>query len=66
MDKDGKLKIYRDLLEKNHISLEIYIENVLSMYPFEPLEPKNKAKVSSEEDSDDDLNESDSETSEEE
>lgn len=33
-DKDGKLKIYKYLLVKHSITLEVYISNILLMYTF--------------------------------
>ena len=29
VDKEGKLKIFRSLLEKKHITLDVYISNII-------------------------------------
>ena len=57
IDKDGKLRIYRDLLDKKHISLEAYIENILDMFTFDALDAKKTAKNGEESDESDDLEE---------
>ena len=64
VDKENKLKSLRDLLEKKHITLNNYVENIIETYDFEVLERKRKwhanSKDLAESDSDsDDLNETD-------
>ena len=59
IDKDGKLKIYKELLEKKHITLDAYIEKILEMYKFDALDLKKSKSRKENESSDesDDLNE---------
>ena len=57
IDRDGKLIIYRDLLDKKHISLEVSVENILDKYTFDVLDVKKFAKYSEESNDSDDLEE---------
>ena len=73
VDKDGHLRTFKRLLVNKDITLEVYIRNIIELYSFPALEPKEKKKKStdtasvSQDDSDsddsDDLNEIDSEDS---
>ena len=60
VDKDGHLRTFKRLLLNKDITLE-YIRNIIELYSFPALEPKEKKKKSTEDDSDD-LNEDDSDT----
>jgi len=71
VDKDGHLRTFKTLFLNKDITLEVYIRNIIELYSFPALEPKEKKKKSTEDDSDsgdsdsdsDDLNEIDSEDS---
>ena len=73
VDKDGHLRTFKRLLLNKDITLKVHMRNIIELYSFPALEPKQKKKKStdtasvSEDDSDsgsdDDLNEIDSEDS---
>lgn len=48
VDKEGKLKIFRSLLEKKHITLDVYISNIIESYDFEALDERKKKQKAAE------------------